>query len=91
MTYDRETCDHCGHAMLAPNWPLYRAQCKGCAIRALASSPSFYESSKKGTMTQTYKDGLETIFGKEWLEGHKLVKSEFDRAKALRDEHVPSA
>jgi hypothetical protein len=83
MTFEFDTCDYCERAATNPNWGHYRSQCKGCAIRALAQSPSYHESSVKGAMTPTYRAALGVIFGDGWQAGHALVRGEFSRLKGL--------
>jgi len=82
--FQRDTCDYCKSAKADPSWPLYRSQCKGCAIRALANSPSFHQSSVDGALTQTYRDALSLVFGDGWSAAHKQIKKEHERIKELR-------
>ena len=83
IEFQRDTCDYCEKAKTVPYWPLYRAQCKGCAIRSLASSPSFHQSSVDGALTPAYRDALGVIFGDGWRAGHALVKAQHERIRAL--------
>lgn len=79
-TYDRER-------MLRPDFPMYRAQCKACAVASLAAGPMFHASGLDGYLAQPYRRALALIFGaddKEIRRGHSLVKEQYERLKLAR-------
>ena len=76
------TCPDCTAATTNPHWGGYHAACQGCQVRALATSPGFWESSRAGTMTPGYRKALETTFGDDWKDGHARVKAEHGRLRA---------
>lgn len=78
------TCANCTRAQTKAHWPGFTADCRGCKVRALASGPAFFESSRSGAMTPEYRAGLQTIFGDHWRIAHEEVKTEHARIKALQ-------
>lgn len=86
IEHDRDTCDYCQRAKEEADYPLYRAQCRGCAVRALAQGPigSFCKQGVDGPSAAPYRKALGLIFGDAWRDGHKLVRTEYDRIKAAR-------
>ncbi|WP_225784472.1 hypothetical protein [Xenophilus sp. Marseille-Q4582] len=82
---DRETCDYCDRAQAEADWPLYRAQCVGCAVRALAQGPLFHAAGVEGSIAAPYRKALAQVFGDDWRNGHERVKAEHARIKAARD------
>jgi hypothetical protein len=78
-------CPDCTAATKNPHWGGYHAACQGCQVRALATGPGFWESSRAGAMTPVYRKALETSFGDGWKNGHTLVKAEHERLKKLSD------
>jgi hypothetical protein len=81
---DRDTCDYCTRAKSDADYPLYRAQCRGCAVRSLASGPVFHQSGLDGSLAIGYRKALASIFGDQWRNGHQLVKAEHERIRAAR-------
>lgn len=81
---DRETCDYCARAQAQADWPLYRAQCRGCAVRSLAQGPQFHAAGVAGSIAAPYRKALGLIFGDDWRAGHERVKAEHARIKAMR-------
>lgn len=84
MTHATETCSYCAKAEQEPDYPLYRATCRGCAIRALAHSPHFHQAGVSGRLSadDPYAKALAGIFGDTWRQGHELVKAQ---AKRIRE------
>ena len=77
-----ETCDYCRKAAIRADFPLYRSQCRGCAVRSLAASPLFHGAALSGRLGDPYAKALGLIFGDDWRAGHDLVKAE---AKRIRE------
>jgi len=77
------TCPDCEAAQTASHHGGYHANCQGCQVRALATGPGFWESSRAGTMTPGYRKALETTFGDDWKSSHAQVKAEGERLKNL--------
>lgn len=84
IEHDRDTCSYCARAQHEPDFPMYRAQCRGCAVRALAQGPAFHRSGLDGSLAAPYRRALSSIFGDRWRDGHAQVKAEHDRIKAAR-------
>lgn len=84
IEHDRDTCDYCTKAKEEADWPLFRAQCRGCAVRSLASGPAFHQSGLDGSLAAPYRKALGAIFGDDWRKGHELVKAEYARIQAAR-------
>lgn len=84
MTHATETCSNCAKAEQMPDYPLYRASCRGCAIRSLAQGPDFHEAGVTGRLNANdpYARALALIFGDTWRQGHELVKAQ---AKRIRE------
>lgn len=83
---DTETCSYCNKAEQEADFPMYRASCRGCAIRSLAHSPQFHKSGPCGRLdpSDPYSKALGFIFGDGWREGHVLVKAQADRIRNAR-------
>jgi hypothetical protein len=86
-SYDRERIHR-------PDFPMFRAQCKACAVAALAAGPMFHASGLDGILAASYRRALALIFGAEDAEirrGHALVKEQHARLKlaraGLKDDH----
>ena len=78
------TCTHCTTAQTDPHWPGYQAGCRGCSIRALANGPAFFEAARAEQVTPAYRAALQALLGDEdWKAGHREVKAEHERLKAL--------
>lgn len=77
-------CDYCAKARHIADYPLYQAQCKGCAVRALAQGPDFHRSSADGRLDPSYRRALGLIFGDDWRTGHDQVKAEHARIRDAR-------
>lgn len=45
----------------APARGLYRANCRGCTLRSLASGPLFHESMRLGKLSPAYRDALRAL------------------------------
>lgn len=86
IEHDRETCDYCQRAQQEPDYPLFRAQCRGCAVRSLAQSPigSMCKQGLDGFHAAPYQRALCAIFGDNWRAANKLVRAEYDRIRAAR-------
>jgi hypothetical protein len=76
-TYDRER-------VLRPDFPMFRAQCKACAISSLAAGPDFWRGGLDGGDAKPYRIQLARIFGDGWRAGHELVKAEHARIRLAR-------
>lgn len=77
-------CDYCQAAQTRADHPMYRAQCKGCAVRAFAQGPQFHAGSIEGGDARDYRKALALYFGDDWRAGHQLVLDEAYRIKKLR-------
>lgn len=76
------SCPSCAKAEKVPDYPMYQAACKGCAVRAIAQGPQFHASGVDGALSASYRKALAGIFGDDWRAGHELVKA---AAKHIRD------
>lgn len=76
-SYDRER-------ILRPDFPMYRAQCRMCAVSALAAGPMFHASGIDGSLAAPYRKALALIFGDDIRRGHTLVKEQYERLKLAR-------
>ena len=81
---DRDTCDYCARAQHEPDYPLFRAQCKGCAVRSLAQSPIGAHCKRGLDGHSPYGKALCAIFGDGWREANVLVRAEYDRIRSAR-------
>lgn len=80
------TCPDCTAAQTNADWGGYRAHCQGCQVRALAGGMAFFVAKTEGRITPAYRAALCTLFGDDADAGHVLVKKEFDRIGALRND-----
>jgi len=78
------SCPDCAAAQTNPHHGGLHASCQGCQVRALASSPGFWESGESGALTPAYRAALESVFGAGWSAGHERVKAEHKRLQRLR-------
>lgn len=78
------SCPDCLQAQTAPDWGGFHAKCRGCQVRALATSLSFWRSSRAGVITREYRAALELVFGGAWQTGHTEVLAERKRLQAIR-------
>lgn len=76
-SYDRER-------ILRPDFPMYRAQCRMCAVSSLAAGPMFHQAGVDGSLSASYRKALAGIFGDDWRRGHEMVKAEAQRVKLAR-------
>lgn len=83
------TCPACEAAKTDPYPGLLNANCRGCMIRALASSPTFFDASKSGKVTPAYRKELEKLNPNDWKTSHAEVKTEHDRIQALKKGAAP--
>lgn len=86
LELDRDSCEDCHAAKARADHPIYRAQCRGCAVRSLACGPVFFQSGLDGSLSAPYRKALCGIFGDAWRQGHDLVKAEHARIKAARQQ-----
>ena len=54
------TCPDCQTAQARP-WHGFRADCKGCQVRALTRSPEYEESRRSGAQTPAYRAALKVL------------------------------
>lgn len=78
------TCDYCVRAQSDPGCPLYRAHCRGCQVRSIATGPAFWQSEQDGKLTPAYRQALERVFLGDWKTAHAEIKAEAERIRALR-------
>lgn len=78
------TCANCTQALTKAHWPGFTADCRGCQLRALASSPTFFAATQAGAMTAAYRSALQALFGEDWRRAHDEVKAEHARLQALQ-------
>lgn len=81
------TLTHCSYdreRILRPDFPMYRAQCKACAVASLAAGPDFWRAGLDGGDAKPYRLQLARLFGDDWRRGHELVKAEAERIKLAR-------
>jgi hypothetical protein len=81
------TLTHCGYdkeRLHRPDFPMFRAQCKACAVAALAAGPAFHQSGVDGALSAPYRKALAQIFGDRWREGHEMVKQQYEALKLAR-------
>lgn len=86
IEHDRDTCDYCQRAKVEADYPLFRAQCRGCAVRALAQGPigSMCKQGLDGFHAAPYRKALGLIFGDNWRAANTLVLAEYERIRAAR-------
>lgn len=77
------TCTDCAQAQTIKHWGGYHANCRGCKVRALAHSPSHFESRQANAMTASYRNALRAAFGEGWREAHDEIKAEHERLKGM--------
>lgn len=86
-------CPACQAAQTRAHSPLFRADCQGCKVRALALGPQFWRSMKEGAHTHAYQGELAAVFGEAGAAlGHAVVLAEHLRLKALhrrRNDDIP--
>jgi hypothetical protein len=51
-------CKDCAAAEANPHHPIYRADCHGCKVRAMANSPLFFEAARSGRQFAAYRQAL---------------------------------
>lgn len=78
------TCANCTQTQTKAHWPGFTAECRGCQLRALASSPTFFAATQAGAMTAAYRSALQALFAEAWREAHEEVKAEHARLQALQ-------
>jgi hypothetical protein len=81
---DLEQCAYDRTRVLKPDFPMYRAQCRSCAVAAIASGPDFHASGVDGSLSAGYRKALSALFGDQWRLGHELVKEQNARLKLAR-------
>jgi hypothetical protein len=76
-------CPSCEMAEADPRSNFFGTpDCKECCARALAGSPSYFDASRAGTISGTYKSALRYFFSAEPLtEAHARVTAWADRIK----------
>lgn len=80
-------CEYDRERILRPDFPMYRAQCRMCAVASLAAGPMFHASGLDGYLAQPYRRALALIFGADDAEirrGHALVKAQYEALKLAR-------
>lgn len=77
-------CSYCESAKAEPDYPVFRARCVGCGIRALAQSPIYHGAAVRGRLDAPYRKELGQLFGDDFEAGHLRVKAEAERIKATR-------
>lgn len=78
------TCEACARAERDPDTPFQHADCKGCAVRALAQGAAFHKSGLDGALSASYRKALALVFGDAWRQGHEQVKAEHKRIQEAR-------
>ncbi|GKS73684.1 hypothetical protein AVME950_02330 [Acidovorax sp. SUPP950] len=79
------TCPDCAQAQTSKHWGGFRAHCKGCTVRALATGPAFWESRCASQITPGYRAALVSAFGEDGVQaGHQAVKTEYERNQAMK-------
>lgn len=78
------TCEACARAELDPDTPFQQADCKGCAVRALAQGAAFHQSGLDGIVSAPYRKALALVFGDDWRAGHDQVKAAAARIREAR-------
>ena len=77
-------CDACHLAATTPMTGMYRAGCKECTARMIASGTAYFEALNLRTMTPTYVDLLKAAFGDDWQHWHKRVRAWQEHAADLK-------
>jgi hypothetical protein len=80
-------CSYDKERILRPDFPMYRASCRMCAVAALAAGPAFHQSGLDGSLAAPYRKALAQIFGaddKDIRRGHAMVKQQFEALKLAR-------
>lgn len=78
------TCPYCESAKTIKHYALFQADCHGCKVRALAGSPTFFESIQANALTPRYRSELQANFGEHWRAAHEQVKAEMKRMKEMK-------
>lgn len=81
---DLPLCSYDRERIFRPDFPMFRAECKACAVAQLAASPMFHQSGLDGTLAQPYVKALSLIFGDQWRQGHQLVKQQHEALQLAR-------
>lgn len=76
-------CLDCTRAQTIKHWGGYHANCHGCQVRALATSPAHHSAMQANAMTPAYRSALQQYFGEDWRAAHEEVKGEHARLKAM--------
>jgi hypothetical protein len=80
-------CEYDRQRILQPDFPMYMASCRMCAVAALAAGPAFHQSGLDGSLAVSYRKALAQIFGagdKDIRRGHAMVKQQFEALKLAR-------
>lgn len=67
-------CEACLRAEVNVQTGRFNAGCSECTARALAGSPLYHEAARAETLTDAYRNALQTMFGANWKHGHDRVK-----------------
>lgn len=78
------TCPDCAAASTDHRWPGYRTGCRGCSVRALAAGPVYFDASRAGQITPTYRAALRALLGEDLKASHEEVTAEHHRLQSLK-------
>lgn len=70
---DDNPSSDCADPSLCPPGTVNR-HCRHCRLRDIRNGPAFWASEQKGAMSRQYRLQLMAEFGKDFLNGHKIVK-----------------
>ena len=48
------TCTNCEQARTQKHWAIFQADCHGCKVRALAGSPTFFDSIQANALIEAF-------------------------------------
>lgn len=68
------TCEACAIAEQNPISGLYQADCMGCKVRAVASSPQWAEAEAMQQITPMYRTLMARTFEGDWPAAHERIK-----------------
>lgn len=78
------TCEYCTQAQDRAYFPLFRADCKGCGVRSVAMSQTYFESMRAGRLAPEYQRLLRSALGEDIQHWHGQVKAEYERVQKVQ-------
>lgn len=82
MDLEVRTVSACPSCAIAERNPLsgeFHSGCKECSARMMADGMPFFRSAARGRMVPEYIAALRSVWGEDYLAGHKRVRAWDDR------------